>query len=104
MNILCNCRRASFANSIHKLFSEAVNLFKKHTVIIAISKLCGYEACTLLFANFGYILQKDIPNWVPADLHFRYPATVDVLRAFGGVMLIKVSLLLGPVLEIQLWH
>jgi len=36
MNILCNCRRASFANSIHKLFSEAVNLFKKLAVRITL--------------------------------------------------------------------
>ena len=41
MKILCNCRRASFANSIHKLFSEAVNLFKKLAVRISIWLLTG---------------------------------------------------------------
>ena len=41
VNILCNCRRASFANSIHKLFSEAVNLFKKLAVRISIWLLAG---------------------------------------------------------------
>ena len=41
MKILCNCRRAVFANSIHKLFSEAVNLFKKLAVRISIWLLAG---------------------------------------------------------------
>jgi len=53
-------------------------------------------------ASFGCIrvFQQDIPDCVPRDLHIPYRgdylATFDILHAVGRVMLIKVTLLLGP--------
>jgi len=53
-------------------------------------------------ASFGCIrvFQQDIPDCVPGDLHIPYRgdylATFDILHAVGRVMLIKVTLLLGP--------
>jgi len=69
-------------------------------------------------AYFGCIFQYDVPNLGAGNIQDRrlgqlkvrnatlgitflyrgsYPTTFDILHAFGGVMLIKARLLLGPI-------